>query len=195
MVRLDTVTWEQAEQKLSGISNLFLPEQAHILFDQAQAVPDGSVILEIGAFKGYSTCALALACLGTTKQVYTIDTFTGNLYNTNLQDGASYYGEFQANLIACGVQEIVHVLIGRSDEYYSYFKESLGLLFIDGGHEMKTVQADLNAFLPRLKPGGLLLMHDVYANDFSYEYPTWFQVTLPLTNCQNIYNLVWGTKL
>ena len=40
----------------------------------------------------------------------------------------------------------------------------LDLVFIDGDHAREAARADLGAYVPKLKPGGLLLMHD-----FNYE--------------------------
>ena len=36
--------------------------------------------------------------------------------------------------------------------------------FIDGDHSFEGVFADLNAIYPKIKPGGVLLLHDVIAN-------------------------------
>jgi predicted O-methyltransferase YrrM len=40
----------------------------------------------------------------------------------------------------------------------------LSLLFVDGGHALQTVQADYEAWSPRLQPGGFLAFHDVFPN-------------------------------
>jgi hypothetical protein len=34
------------------------------------------------------------------------------------------------------------------------------LLFVDGNHERASVEADMDAWLPHLEPGGFLLLHD-----------------------------------
>jgi predicted O-methyltransferase YrrM len=39
---------------------------------------------------------------------------------------------------------------------------ALDVLFIDGGHDFKTVWADLENYAPRVKADGWILMHDAY---------------------------------
>ena len=67
------------------VGALLLPGQLKVLFDAADQVPDGGLIVEIGSYLGASTIALALACIGTSKRVIAIDTFKGN--QTDFQKG------------------------------------------------------------------------------------------------------------
>lgn len=180
--------WAEAAKGLEGIGNLFSMRLAKVLFDAVNQLPDPATILEIGAFKGFSTIALAYACVGTQRRVMTIDTFIGNPENTNLQDGENYYGEFLDNIKACDLREYVMPLIGRSEIYYDGWAYPLDLLFIDGNHPI--MQQDLDAFFPHLKAGGILLMHDV-ADDNE----TWRGVADKLTDVHLVENLGWGKKL
>ncbi len=43
----------------------------------------------------------------------------------------------------------------------SAFTEPLDFLFIDGGHDYKTVKADFENYSPLVKPGGLVAFHDM----------------------------------
>src|SRR4051812_35292618 len=54
---------------------LVSPLQEFWLFKTARSLPRQAVIVEIGSFKGRSTVTLALACRGTGRRVYAIDTF------------------------------------------------------------------------------------------------------------------------
>jgi predicted O-methyltransferase YrrM len=51
------------------------PSEASLLHNLAMATPGNAAIVEIGAFSGRSTCALAAACPGTRRRVYSIDTW------------------------------------------------------------------------------------------------------------------------
>ncbi len=173
----------------------FTPSLAGVLFEQAKALPEGATLLEIGAYKGYTTCALALGCLGNGKHVWTIDTFIGNPENTDIQDSASYYDVFQKNIKAQGLSAYVTPLVGRSDKFYEGWSQPLDLLFIDGNHAQDIVQADLDAFFPWLKSGGYLFMHDVYPDPKPQSVnPTWHGIALKLTDCRYTLNLAWGRK-
>lgn len=188
--------WAEVEYRLAGIHHQFTPSLARILFEHAQALSAGAAILEIGPYKGYTTCALAYGCLGTDKHIWTIDTFRGNPSNTELQDGASYLGEFMRNIVSRGLEDYITPLVGWSEEFYLRWSRPLDLLFIDGGHSHEVVQGDLDSFFPYLKPGGYLFMHDVYPEKLTpvNVNPTWLGVKLQLTNCQHNLNLAWGRK-
>jgi predicted O-methyltransferase YrrM len=43
-----------------------------------------------------------------------------------------------------------------------HFHQRLDLLFIDGGHSREMAWADFRLWAPRLRPGGFLLIHDVF---------------------------------
>src|SRR5215471_14050913 len=63
---------------IKQIEGYLLPGQEWWLYETASKLRDDAVIVEIGSFKGRSTACLALGCLGTSKQVFAIDTFNGN---------------------------------------------------------------------------------------------------------------------
>jgi len=184
--------WSEAREKLAGIENLFHPSQARVLFELVRRLPDGERILEIGAWKGYSTCALALGCTGTFKRITTIDTFAGIQENTNVQADVSYLNEFSRNVESVGLEDYVTVLVGRSEYFYQTWNELLGLLFIDGDHRL--MRDDLEAFFPHLKHGGYLAMHDIYKSDRGNLANLWGH-TRELGRLHHTYNMVWGMKL
>lgn len=188
--------WPEVKKELRGIVHLFTPSLARILFEYARDLPDGATILEIGAYKGYSTCALAYGCLGTAKGVYTVDTFRGEHDNTDQQGAALFFDEFWWSVKVRGLDQIIQPVIARSAELYGTWARPLDLLFIDGGHTNEIVRGDLNAFFPYLKPGGWLFMHDVYPEQPKpvNVNPTWLGVPLNLLDCQYSLNLAWGRK-
>lgn len=193
-----SLTWKEVSRNLEGISpSMFHPALAQVLFEQAQALRDEANLLEIGPYKGYSTCALAYGCIGTHKHLWTIDTFQGNSLNTNLQDGRDYFAEFWHNVTSRGLEDVVTPLIGRSEKYYDLWVHELDLLFVDGSHDLSIVRTDLDAFFPFLKAGGVLLMHDVYAEDVptGNTAPVWMNVSLALKDCHGLLNLAWGVKV
>lgn len=190
------MNWTEVEKKLAGIGNQFTPSLARVLFEHVLGLPEDAVILEIGPFEGYTTCALAYGCLGTDRHIWTIDTFCGRPENTELQDGKSYLGTFMRNIVTRGLEEYVTPLVGWSEEFYRRWGQPLDLLFIDGGHSHAVVQGDLDAFFPHLKPAGYLFMHDVYPEPPQpvNVNPTWLGVKLQLTDCRHALNLAWGRK-
>lgn len=178
----DAADWDSLVADLYRIQNFMPVEHAHALYEFAQRLPDESTLLEIGAYHGLSTCALAYGCYGTHKHLYTIDTFCGNPRGTNQQDGTSYYWQFRKNLLERGLTDYVTALVGYSAEYYHWDKP-LQLLFIDGNHEL--MAQDLAAFYPHLEQGGILALHDIY---------TAKDKVLPLSAQILHHNLAWGVK-
>lgn len=188
---MNQLTWANARARLQGISPSMFPEHlAKVLFDTAQSLPESANLLEIGAYKGYSTVALAAACVGTARHVWTIDTFTGWETDTDRQDGPSYYDEFCANLAARQLESYVTVLRGKSEAYYAGWQRALGLLFIDGNHLEAIMRADLETFFPFLVAEGWLAMHDVPHLE---THPLW-GLAAQLGERQTCDRLLWAQK-
>src|SRR6202035_2586214 len=100
----------------------------------AQILEPGSVIVEIGTYRGRSTVALALgAKSGQRNAVFAVDPhckFKG-LY------GGSFGPEDQAqlyrNLSRCSVGDLVHVVSLPSEQVAATWKtRNIGLLWLDG---------------------------------------------------------------
>ena len=137
---------------------LVSPMQERWLFKAARSLRDQAIILEIGSFKGRSTCCLAYGCRGTGKHVFAIDTFEGNEADF-FQRG--FFDEFSRNIEACGLTEYVTPLTGRSDEVAKLWERPIDLLFIDGSHRYEDVLTDFRNFFDWVIPGGVLALHDV----------------------------------
>ncbi len=136
----------------------FLAEaEAQWLFNAATAAPDGSTIVEVGSYKGRSTCSLALACRGTNKRVVAVDPFDGG---PDLPKADSLQ-EFSENLRRCGVADLVEPVVGVSAEVSSNWDKPINLLFVDGSHKYEDVLTDFAGFFPHVVPGGLVAFHDV----------------------------------
>lgn len=188
-------TWDEVRYRLRGIPYLMSESQAEVLYRRTRELSVQADLLEIGAWKGYSTCALAYACEGTGRHVWTIDTFHGSEESTDVQCAASHFNEFWNNVSTRSLDRIITPLVGRSELFYSTWNRPIDLLFIDGGHTPEIVQGDIMAFLPWLTTGGVLLLHDVYETEWATEHPHWMGLDLPLHRCDHNDNLAWGYKL
>jgi|HubBroStandDraft_4_1064222.scaffolds.fasta_scaffold302426_1 predicted O-methyltransferase YrrM len=136
----------------------FLAEaEAQWLFNAALQAPDGSNFVEVGSYKGRSTCSLALGCRGTNKRVFAVDPFDGG---PDLPKADSLR-EFSQNLRRCRVSEHVEPIVGVSVEVSKSWNEPIQLLFVDGSHKYEDVLADFAGFFPHVVPGGIVAFHDV----------------------------------
>jgi predicted O-methyltransferase YrrM len=118
-------------------------------------------IVELGVHYGDSYFTFCQACeeLELEAQLYGIDHWQGD-------EQAGLYGE-----------EVYEIVSSYSEEFYPErstllrmdFKEalqkfevqSIDLLHIDGSHEYETVKMDFESWLPKLKKGGVILVHDI----------------------------------
>ena len=139
------------------VEGFLAEEEARWLFKVAQVVPDGSNLVEVGSYKGRSTCSLALGCRGTNNRVFAVDPFDGG---PDLPTSDSFL-EFSQNLRRCGVSELVVPIVGVSVEVSRNWTQPIQLLFIDGSHKYEDVLADFAGFLPHVVPGGIVAFHDV----------------------------------
>lgn len=153
--------WRRAWPLIDSVEGWLAEGQEHWLFESAYSLPDGATIVEIGSFKGRSTCCLAFGCRGTKKCVFAVDTFDGN--DCDFPERA-FLKEFSSNVGRCGLSPYVEPVVGVSREIARSWNKPINLLFIDGSHRYEDVVADFAGFFPHLVPGGILAFHDVDEN-------------------------------
>jgi predicted O-methyltransferase YrrM len=143
---------------IQPIEGWLFDDQERWLFKRARSLRDGANIVEIGSYKGRSTCCLGFGCRGTKKRVFAIDRFDGGpdlpQYNS--------YDDFCANVKRCGLSECIQPVVGSSSEIAKDWNEPIGFLFIDGSHLYEDVVRDFENFFPHVVSGGLIAFHDVH---------------------------------
>ena len=137
---------------------LVSPWQERWLFETARSVPDDTIIVEIGSFKGRSTCCLGFGCRGTKKRLFAIDTFEGNEVDFQQRH---FFGEFSKNMNKCGLAACITPIQGWSHEIAKSWTMPIHMLFIDGSHRYEDVLKDFFGFFPHVVPGGIVAVHDV----------------------------------
>ncbi len=125
-------------------------------------------VVEIGSFKGKSTCWLAAGCrrrgFGS---VVAVDHFRGSAEHQRggpqetpeVVSGQGTRAVFDAHVVAFGFTDIVKVRATASTNT-SGWHEPIRLLFIDGDHSYAATAADFAAWRPFVESGGLLCFHD-----------------------------------
>lgn len=124
---------------------------------------DAKVILEIGAWVGDSTSSLAQYAKEVGGVVYVVDWFGGNP-GTHLEPVAQdkdIYSIFRRNIAALDLSSYVKVLHMTSMEAALIAgSEVFDFIFLDADHTYEHVKHDLNAWYPKLRPGGVFCGHD-----------------------------------
>jgi predicted O-methyltransferase YrrM len=133
-------------------------------------------LLEIGSYLGRSTLFLAagIAAAGASTVLYSLDHHHGSEemqagwpdHDPGLIDEATgkmdSLPRWRRRVEECGADDVVVGLVGRSDLVAANWTTPLSFVFIDGGHGRDVEWADYRGWSPRLAPGGLLAIHDVF---------------------------------
>jgi predicted O-methyltransferase YrrM len=176
---------------IDSVEGHLVPGQEQWLFNAARALPDGSNIVEIGSFKGRSTCCLAFGCRGSRKKIFAVDSFNGNDWDFPERD---FLKEFQHNLERCGLSNFVEPTVGLSTAVAKTWKKPIHMLFVDGSHRYEDVLADFEGFFPHVADGGLVAFHDV-VDTWPGVYEAWNNVLQHrLTDRGSCSTLAFGRK-
>ncbi len=138
---------------------LVSPQQEQWLFRTARALPEGANIVEVGSFKGRSTCSLGFGCRGARKRVFAVDTFEGNEVDFSQR---GFFAVFWGNVERCALTDYVTPVRGQSVEVAKAWDKPIHFLFIDGSHQFADVLADFRGFFPHVVPGGIVALHDLH---------------------------------
>jgi predicted O-methyltransferase YrrM len=147
-----------AREAASTVEGWLTAAEGELLFSAAADCPRDGTIVEIGSWKGKSTTWLARGA-GDDRG---IRVFAVDPHEPYLEDPlADSLGDFHANMGRLGLTRIVTLIVARSEVAALSFDAPIDVLFIDGDHEEAAVALDLALWLPKLRAGGLLAMHDV----------------------------------
>lgn len=116
------------------------------------------VIVELGAYLGGSTWVGAQIARDHWSAYHSVDTWRGA---SDLAVGETHYRAFLKNLRDADLDEFVHVHKKLSAEAAADFPDgSVDLVFVDADHERAGCLADIVAWWPKLREGGVMLGHD-----------------------------------
>lgn len=130
--------------------------------EAVRITPDGGTIVEIGSFLGRSAAFMAVEIANSGKSIrfVCVDPFDGHL-GSGLFDGRCSLNTFQQNIAKGGASHLVETKKMYSVDAATLFEDrSVDFVFIDGAHDYDNVRADICAWLPKVKPGGVLSGHD-----------------------------------
>jgi hypothetical protein len=134
----------------------------------ADQMPNGGTIVEVGSWVGQSMAFMAqrLQAKGWHGNLVAVDGFTGEMNQpAHMPYVASAGGNirhiFDQNMRDCGIEKMVRVIEGDSAGSAEYFDDgSVDFCFIDAAHDYESVVRDIAAWLPKMRPGGIMAGHD-----------------------------------
>lgn len=162
----------------ASIDGWLTVDEAIALYELAKQVPEQSPrAVEIGSWQGKSTVCIAQGLRDKAgAQLICIDPFDASGDNESRdtygdrQNGLDPSGgerggplrrAFEDNLSHAAVRDLVDVRAGFSHEHADSVEQGIDLLFLDGDHSYEAIRRDFEDWSPKIRPGGLLAMHDV----------------------------------
>ena len=138
---------------------------------------DGSCFVEVGCYLGRSICSLGevVRKAGLDVRIVGVDTGRGSgPEGTGNNDahgsavahgGGTFVGLLHRNIIDCGLADAIQLVISDSVAAAELFADgSLAWVHIDARHDYDSVVADINAWAPKVQPGGWLSGDDYHAD-------------------------------
>lgn len=133
--------------------------------DAVASAQPGAVFVEVGAWLGKSTSFMAVEIANSGKPItfYVVDTWLGTgddeKHQRYIREHGSVKPIFDANMAP--VRDYYRALHMPSIEAAETFADaSVDFIWIDADHRYDAVKADLAAWTPKLKPGGIIGGHD-----------------------------------
>lgn len=146
------------------INGSITPFECSVLIRLAhKKAKEGAVFVEVGSWKGLSSAMLAIVTRVGGGHVYCIDHWKGSEDTELLMEAVSedIYKVFEHNLRTLGLWDCITPMVMDSVTASKKFEdESVDFLFIDADHRYKQFKEDLEAWLPKIKTGGMICGHD-----------------------------------
>ena len=138
---------------------------------------NGSWFVEVGCYLGRSICSLGevVRDAGLDVRIVGVDSARGsgpegrgdNDAHRSAVDygGGTFAGQLHRNIIDCGLAETIQLVISDSVAAADLFADgSLEWVHLDARHDYQSVVADINAWAPKVRPGGWLSGDDYHAD-------------------------------
>jgi len=156
-----------AVQCASDVPGFCKRDELRLLYRSVSSAPAPGDIAEIGSWKGRSTIALARALKDrgvTSCRIFAIDHHLGSEeHREEIGRCGSTLTIFRRNLRAAGVTGFIEPLVMEAPKAAEILQDrgiQLRMLFIDGSHDEDSVRSDIRTFLPLVRPGGIIALHD-----------------------------------
>jgi predicted O-methyltransferase YrrM len=143
------------------------------LFQLASDLPADAQVIEVGSWMGASTCFIAGGLKGAAPKIFAVDNFQGlstcgedaAWYNRHFQKlGAKSTLEiFQKNFADLGFASRTEPVVSDSlaaAKTLATKRGAIDFIFIDGDHSYEACEADILAWAPFVKRGGVIAFHD-----------------------------------
>ncbi len=151
-------------------------DEGRRLFELARDHSHLGPIVEIGSYCGKSAVYLGNGARAAGGTLVCVDHHRGNEEN---QRGELYHDPevydadaerldslpfLRETLRKADLEDTVLVFVARSARAADLWKVPAGMVFIDGGHTQAAADIDYESWAPKVAPGGILAIHDLFPN-------------------------------
>ncbi len=154
------------KHKTYTVKGWFNDQKKNWYIEKCKKIKDG-IIVEIGVYGGASILSIADFCAQTNTKIYGIDPWELlNLYNERPMSDhelKTYREVMQGHrenleaIISAENYEHIQLIKGFSVEISKKFEDgSIDWVYIDANHSYDETIADIKAWYPKVKPGGIL---------------------------------------
>jgi len=160
-----SVLSEEMERRCEEVHGEIVPEEGLLLADLAAKVSTDRTIIEIGAFKGKSTCYLAAGALaGGGAIVYSIDLWERAPW-PQYADPAVHRA-WEDNIGCLGLVGQAIAICASSKEAAQLVGNNVGLLWVDADHTYQGARNDMELWSPKVALDGVMVFHDAATEDW-----------------------------
>lgn len=156
--------------EINGTQGFLAKGDMELLAHFASCMPLAAKIAEIGSFLGLSGLIMARSLYDHGNygaKIFCIDNWEGSIEHQSMpvvKDG-HLFDIFKKNIDESGLRTFIVPIKSNSVVAAQGFDDgSLDMIFIDGDHSFEGSYADLVAWYPKLKRGGIFLGHDCYSD-------------------------------
>jgi predicted O-methyltransferase YrrM len=152
-------------KQFNDIDGFLFPIEGYTLRIFAAYGDGEGEIVEIGSYKGKSTCWLASGSKEAGREIVTaVDHFKGSpehqmgFHNAQI---SSTLPEFNENIKRLGLEDKIRITVSDSVMAISSWSQPIRLLFIDGDHSYEASKLDFECWSPFIVQKGYVIFHDV----------------------------------
>lgn len=143
---------------------LMLPDEVNMLKALASSLPDNPVIVNIGAGRG--TSGMAFMESRDDVRLITIDVVNEMLLNGGLESERWEFGKTDFPLPTQEWEQIHEdsVTVGKE-----WDRGQVDMVFVDGDHSYDGAYGDISSWVPHIKNGGFIAIHDYKRGSVDYK--------------------------
>jgi hypothetical protein len=124
---------------------------------------DNSIFVEVGCWKGKSISYMGVEVVNSGKNIkcYAVDTWKGSSEHQSYDEiiNDTLYDIFLNN-IKCLSHVIIPIRKSSIEAAEDFLDGSIDIVYIDANHDYEEVKKDIQAWLPKVKSGGIISGHD-----------------------------------